>query len=104
MRPRVGLKNLVSRLKQVVLPAPLGPISAWMVPRATRRFTPLTATKPANSLVRPSVSRMVSLLTAHGPIDRGSVTAFLTKMKSAYGVHRAAGTLPLGFDPAYLIA
>src|SRR5213082_3914067 len=57
MRPRVGRKNLVSRLKQVVLPAPLGPISAWMVPRATRRLTPLTATKPANSLVRLSVSR-----------------------------------------------
>ena len=26
MRPRVGLRNLVSRLKQVVLPAPFGPI------------------------------------------------------------------------------
>ena len=30
MLPRVGVKNLVSRLKQVVLPAPLGPNSAWM--------------------------------------------------------------------------
>jgi hypothetical protein len=29
----VGVRNLVSRLKQVVLPAPLGPISAWMPPR-----------------------------------------------------------------------
>ena len=28
--PAVGGRNLVSRLKQVVLPAPLGPISAWM--------------------------------------------------------------------------
>ena len=28
MRPRVGVRNLVSRLKQVVLPAPLGPMSA----------------------------------------------------------------------------
>ena len=32
--PRVGGRNLVNRLKQVVLPAPLGPISAWIVPRA----------------------------------------------------------------------
>ena len=32
MVPRVGCRNLVSRLKQVVLPAPLGPISAWIVP------------------------------------------------------------------------
>ena len=28
MRPRVGLKNLLRRLKHVVLPAPLGPIMA----------------------------------------------------------------------------
>ena len=28
MLPLVGVKNLVSRLKQVVLPAPLGPIRA----------------------------------------------------------------------------
>ena len=33
-----------------------------MVPRSTRRLTPLTATKPANSLVRSSVSRMNSLI------------------------------------------
>ena len=32
MRPRVGARKCVSRLKQVVLPAPFGPISAWMVP------------------------------------------------------------------------
>ena len=28
IRPRVGERNLVSRLKQVVLPAPFGPMSA----------------------------------------------------------------------------
>src|SRR5262245_58787719 len=68
MRPRVGVRNLVSRLKQVVLPAPFGPISAWMVPRSTFRLTPLTATKPANSLVRSSVSRMISeLMDATSP-------------------------------------
>ena len=37
MRPALGVRNLVSRLKQVVLPAPLGPISAWMWPRLTRK-------------------------------------------------------------------
>src|ERR1044072_5157281 len=68
MRPRVGCRNLVSRLKQVVLPAPFGPISAWIVPRSTRRLTPFTATKPANSLVRSSVSRMVSLIDAESPL------------------------------------
>ena len=30
--PRVGGRNEVSRLKQVVLPAPFGPIRAWIVP------------------------------------------------------------------------
>src|SRR6185295_5969191 len=58
--PRVGERKCVSRLKQVVLPAPLGPIRAWMRPRLTLRLTPLTAMKPLNSLVRPRVSRMMS--------------------------------------------
>src|SRR6266699_74661 len=72
MRPCVGLRNLVSRLKQVVLPAPLGPINAWIVPRSTRRLTSRTATKPANSLVRPSVSRTMSLAIerANSPLAR----------------------------------
>ena len=50
----------MSRLKQVVLPAPFGPISAWIVPRRTARSTFLTATKPLNSLVSPCVERIVS--------------------------------------------
>ena len=58
--PRVGVRKCVSRLKHVVLPAPLGPISAWIVPRRTESETSLTATKPLNSFVRPRVSRMVS--------------------------------------------
>src|SRR5262249_56077487 len=62
IRPRVGLRNLVSRLKHVVLPAPFGPIKAWIVPRLTRRLTPLTAVKPANSFVRSSVARINSSL------------------------------------------
>src|SRR3954464_6769283 len=60
MLPEVAGRKRVSRLKQVVLPAPLGPIKAWMVPRRTRKSTPLTATKPRNSLDRPRVSRMTS--------------------------------------------
>src|SRR5260221_710175 len=38
MWPRVGVRKWVSRLKQVVLPAPFGPISAWMVLRRLARF------------------------------------------------------------------
>src|ERR1700678_4049519 len=58
--PRVGVRNRVSKLKQVVLPAPFGPMSAWIWPRRIRRSTSLTARKPLNSLVRPRVSRMKS--------------------------------------------
>src|SRR5687767_354345 len=64
MRPAVGARKCVRRLKQVVLPAPLGPMSAWMVPRRTRRFTSRTATKPRNSFVSPCVSRMRSAGTS----------------------------------------
>ena len=49
--PEVGARKPVSRLNSVVLPAPLGPTSAWTLPSATSRSTPLTAAKPRNSLV-----------------------------------------------------
>src|ERR1700712_3693084 len=52
--PRVGGKNEVSRLKHVVLPAPFGPIKAWIVPVSTRSETPSPAKKPPNSRARPS--------------------------------------------------
>src|SRR5713101_432789 len=69
MRPRVGARKWVRRLKHVVLPAPLGPMSAWIVPRRTRRLTSLTATKPRNSLVRSWVSRITSLSIRMPMID-----------------------------------
>ena len=56
MWPEVGCRNFVMRLKQVVLPAPFGPIRAWMLPRFTFRLTSSTARKPLKSLIRPSVS------------------------------------------------
>src|SRR5471030_1728197 len=58
--PELGTRNLLSKLKQVVLPAPLGPIKAWMAPRRTLRSTPETAAKPPNDLPRPAVDRMKS--------------------------------------------
>ncbi len=42
--PPAGLGNLVSRLKQVVLPAPFGPISLWDAAAAIDRLTSFTAT------------------------------------------------------------
>jgi len=31
MRPRVGVRKCVNKLKHVVFPAPFGPMSAWIV-------------------------------------------------------------------------
>src|SRR5476649_426919 len=58
--PEVGARNLVSKLKQVVLPAPLGPIKAWIWPRSTFKLTSLTAVNPLNSLVKLLVSKITS--------------------------------------------
>src|SRR5271165_1413701 len=58
--PRVGARNLVSMLKTVVLPAPLGPIKPWITPLRTFSDTSLTAMNPSNSFARFLVSRMQS--------------------------------------------
>lgn len=55
--PAVGLRNPVSRLNRVVLPAPLGPTRACTLPSATSRSTPSTARNPRNSLVSPRARR-----------------------------------------------
>src|SRR5262249_34259076 len=94
MRPWVGLRNLVSRLKQVVLPAPFGPISAWILPRSTRRLTSRTATKPANSLVRPSVSRTISsaIERANSPLARLLSQAFRQRSRGGSEVTCGCGS------------
>ena len=66
IRPPVGAMNFDSMLKQVVLPAPFGPISAWIVPRLTRSETSLTARKSPKLLLRPSVTRTSSMLILAG--------------------------------------
>src|SRR5208337_1303524 len=62
--PWVGARNFVSILKTVVLPAPLGPIKAWIAPRRTFKETSLTAMNPLNSFARFLVSRMQSSIEA----------------------------------------
>ena len=46
----------VTRLNSVVLPDPLGPISAVMLPAATVRSAPSTAVMPPNALAAPLTS------------------------------------------------
>src|SRR5467141_1420580 len=45
------------QLKVVDLPAPFGPIKAWMVPRSTARLKSLTATRPPKRTVMFSTCR-----------------------------------------------
>src|SRR2546430_4987277 len=54
---RVGRRNPLRRLKEVVLPAPFGPIRPTISPLSTVRSTPLTAASPPKSRVRSRVSR-----------------------------------------------
>src|SRR5262249_3086486 len=55
IRPEVGASCPVSRLKKVVLPAPLGPMTEWSDPSRTSMVTLSTAVKAPNSLVSRSV-------------------------------------------------
>src|SRR3990172_2227260 len=67
MTPCVGARNRVSRLKTVVLPAPFGPMSAWIAPRRRRSDTSFTARTPANSFDRCRVSSRTSLAMSECP-------------------------------------
>src|SRR3546814_7962976 len=62
MRPAVGVRNLVSRLNTVVLPAPFGPISACTAPLRIRRSTSRTAKNPLNSRSEEHTSELQSLM------------------------------------------
>src|SRR5712691_3867684 len=68
-RPPLGGRKPVIRLKQVVIPAPLGPIKPAIVPSSTEKLTSLTAVRPPNRTVRASTS---SRDTAHPALTRAS--------------------------------
>src|SRR5882672_6496623 len=70
MRPAVGASCPVSRLKKVVLPAPLGPITACRAPSWTSRVTALTAVSAPKALVSPSVLTRGIGLHGGGPAGR----------------------------------
>src|SRR5262249_61164030 len=59
--PRSGRRWPVIRLKSVVLPAPLGPMMAPMLPVGASRLTPPTATKPSKTLTRSRTSSTANL-------------------------------------------
>ena len=55
MRPSVGGSAPLSRLKNVVFPAPLGPMIVRTPPSGISIETSLTAVKPEKRFVNPSV-------------------------------------------------
>ncbi len=54
--PALGFSTPVRRLTKVVLPAPLGPISACRAPRSSRNDTSSVAVMPPKRMMRPRVS------------------------------------------------
>src|SRR5262245_30887168 len=68
MRPEVGPCWPVSRLKNVVLPAPLGPMTEWSDPSSTSSVTSLTAVSAPKAFVRRSVlTRGIDLYRCGSP-------------------------------------
>src|SRR3712207_6176340 len=69
--PEVGPKRPLTMLKNVVLPAPFGPIRLTMARSGMSKFTALTATRPPKTFVMPRASSRVlwplSSGTGHTP-------------------------------------
>src|SRR5688572_16916197 len=71
--PAVGTRSPESRLVNVDLPAPFGPITAWMRSRQRSSVTSFTAASPPKRFVSPraesSISVMRRLLAAQEAIE-----------------------------------
>src|SRR5690606_11649183 len=83
--PVFGLSNPVSRLKSVVLPAPLGPIRPVMAPRWNSRWSTSTAIRPPNRRVRLSTTRIGSGFRAPGCSGTSSKASTRMRVKPVFG-------------------
>src|SRR6186997_261300 len=94
MVPPVTGSVPATRLKSVVLPAPLGPISARRSPGATVRLTPSTARRPPKCLATPSSRRTSSAIALFArPAAQGAHHAARREQDDA-DVHRAEDEQP----------
>src|SRR5262245_28167248 len=73
--PASGRRWPVTRLKNVVLPAPLGPMIAAIWPRATPSVTPATAWKPSKALRTSRTSSMTHPQPGHAGRQRADDAA-----------------------------
>ncbi len=84
MSPAVGAKKPEIMLKNVVLPAPFGPMMARSSPAATCMETSLTATRLPNRLVTSRTSSMViraPLACSMPRMPRGKNSTTSTKIR-----------------------
>src|ERR1041385_8569150 len=75
------------QLNSVVLPEPLGPMTAFTLPRWNRTVAPPSAATPPNDFVSPAVSR---LSTPSGSLDRDRLTDQPPSRRRPAGLARRA--------------
>src|SRR2546426_3913238 len=78
-------------------------MSAWIVPRCTRSLTSFTATKPRNSLVSPSVSRMTSSAISGGQAGGRIEAPLPLLLPSAVGLVHLPRPHALALRPQHLL-
>src|SRR5688572_15307308 len=83
--PVVGGKNPVRRLKAVVLPAPLGPMSPTISPGSTDTLKSRTAVRPPNTLV--------TFFASSSGIGSGGGRRLLAMLIADLRVGRTAGSV-----------
>src|SRR5713226_3663900 len=91
--PASGRRWPVMRLKNVVLPAPFGPMIAAIWPRATPRVTPATAWQPSNALRTSRTSSMARAQARHRGRQRPDDAA--REGEEDHGQHRAEDEGPV---------
>ena len=72
--PESGISLPMKQFRSVDLPAPLGPMMAWIVPSSTLRFTSSSACRPPKRLLTPLISRKLIRLS---PYSAGADTVVL---------------------------
>src|SRR5713101_4686765 len=77
MLPEDGLRSPDSMSSKVDLPAPFGPITAWISPLAASSETSRTATSPPKRLVSPAARSRTSRSSIGGRFRRAAVQGVL---------------------------
>src|SRR5579862_6986235 len=107
MRPPVGVSTPVRQLKKVLLPAPFGPMMAWVLPRSTAKLTCDSAARPPNRTDSMSVARIADdgapRLGAGEPMSTaGSTRAYAAgKWQAGGNSCLSAGTVSMSLGAAF---